>query len=131
MLTLVDTSVWVDLIGKRPKLTLQPNDFLRLATCPPVLQEVFQGLRKDHREEELRGGFLSLPCLGNPVTLDLFLHAADIYSLARRQGISIRSSTDCLIAAIAIKAKIPVWHFDRDYDKIARITPLDIVHSLS
>ncbi len=37
---------------------------------------------------------------------------------------TIRSSTDCLIAAIAIRNGVPVWHRDRDYDVIAKFTAL-------
>jgi predicted nucleic acid-binding protein len=34
---------------------------------------------------------------------------------------------DCLIAAIAIRNSVPVWHKDRDYSLIARYTPLRAV----
>ena len=43
---------------------------------------------------------------------------------ASTAGITVRSSYDCVIAAIAIENKVPVWHRDRDYRSIARYTPL-------
>ena len=36
------------------------------------------------------------------------------------------SSTDCLIAAIAIDNGVPVWHKDRDFEAVARYTSLRI-----
>ena len=41
---LVDTSIWIELLAGRQQL--EPDDLLRLVTCPPVLQEVRQGLRR-------------------------------------------------------------------------------------
>jgi predicted nucleic acid-binding protein len=38
---------------------------------------------------------------------------------------TIRSSADCLIAAIAIANSIPVWHRDRDFSAIAKFTALE------
>ena len=57
----------------------------------------------------------------------LFLEAAEIYREGRRRGYTLRSSIDCLIAAIAIENGIPVRHRDRDYDAIGRYTRLKIV----
>jgi predicted nucleic acid-binding protein len=37
---------------------------------------------------------------------------------------------DCLIAAIAIEHRIPVWHRDRDFDAIARYTGLEAMQTL-
>jgi predicted nucleic acid-binding protein len=39
-------------------------------------------------------------------------------------GVTIRSSVDCLIAACAIRNGLPILHSDRDFDAIARFTPL-------
>jgi len=68
---------------------------------------------------------LAVARVSDPLPLNTFLEAARIYSLGRRQGLTIRSSTDCLIAAIAIENNVPVWHADRDFSAIARLTPLD------
>jgi predicted nucleic acid-binding protein len=50
--------------------------------------------------------------------------AAKVFFNARRRGITIRSSIDCLIAQIAIENEIPLLHDDQDYLEIAKITPL-------
>ena len=52
--------------------------------------------------------------------------AASIYRACRRIGHTVRSTNDCLIAAIAIRNDVPVLHRDRDYDVIAQITGLRV-----
>ena len=59
--------------------------------------------------------------------METFLSAAEIYRQGRAKGYTIRSSIDCLIAAIALQNHVQVWHHDRDFDLIARYTPLETV----
>jgi predicted nucleic acid-binding protein len=92
-----------------------------------VVQEVLQGLRPGPESDAFREAFLAIPVLSDPVPLALFLSAADIYRQGRRRGLTIRSSVDCLIAAIAIENRVPVWHRDRDYVTIACYTALETV----
>jgi predicted nucleic acid-binding protein len=92
-----------------------------------VVQEVLQGLRPGPESDAFRESFLAIPVLSDPIPLALFLSAADIYRQGRRRGLTIRSSVDCLIAAIAIENRVPVWHRDRDFTAIARYTALETV----
>jgi predicted nucleic acid-binding protein len=121
---LVDTSIWINLLKGSPRQGLSPDETLRFVTCAPVVQEVFQGLRDASWSDLLREHFLALPCLSNPIPLDAFLEAAEIYRFGRRKGFTIRSSTDCLIAAIGIRNHVAVWHRDRDFTTIAKFTNL-------
>ena len=121
---LVDTSVWIELLNGALGSKLTEADLLDFVTCGPILQEVLQGLRDDPASEALRESLLALPVLSNPVPIALFLSAAEIYRLGRVKGYTIRSSTDCLIAAIAIENGVPVWHKDRDFEAVARYTSL-------
>ena len=124
---LADTSVWVDLLNARRGASLSRDNLLRLVTCGPVVQEVVQGLRPGPAGDEFREVLLALPRLSDPLSLETFLEAAEIYRQGRRKGYTVRSSTDCLIAAIAIENRVPVWHKDRDYAIIARYTRLEAV----
>jgi predicted nucleic acid-binding protein len=124
---LVDTSVWINILAGRPGFALRKEDLPRLATCAPVVQEIVQGLRAGRESETFRQAFLAIPVLGDPLSLSTFLTAADIYWQGRRKGYTIRSSVDCLIAAIAIEHKVPVWHCDRDFAAITRFTALETV----
>ena len=67
---------------------------------------------------------LGLPRLTDPIPADVYLEAADIYRLAKRKGFTIRSSVDCVIAAIAIRHDMPLLQADRDFDVIARFSAL-------
>lgn len=121
---LVDTSVWIELLNRKPRLNILEKDLLEFCTCGPVLQEVLQGLRDDPAADAFRELFLGLPLLNDPLPARAFLLASDIYRGGRRKGFTIRSSSDCLIAAIAIDNRVPVWHRDRDFDVIAKFTDL-------
>ena len=111
---LVDTSIWIDLLKKNSARLVQEDDLLRFVTCGPVVQEI-----------------LALPVLSDPISIALYLSAADIYRQGRRRGITIRSSIDCLIAAIAIENSVPIWHRDRDFEAIAGYTSLEVVPAAS
>jgi len=75
-----------------------------------------------------REAFLAIPRVSDPLSIGTYLQAADIYRQGRRKGFTIRSSTDCLIAAIAIENRVPLWHRDRDFAAIAKYTGLDGRH---
>ncbi len=122
---LVDTSIWIELIKGKIHLK-EPDLLLRFRTTGPILQEVLQGLRPGRESGAFKDSFLAIPRLCDPLTWDLYAQAAEIYREGRRRGHTIRSSTDCLIAAIAIETDIPVWHRDRDYTVLASFTPLRI-----
>ena len=121
---LVDTSVWIEILNGRLGSSIETDSLFRFVTCPPVVQEVLQGLRRGAGSDAFREAFLALPCLGDPLPLTTFLAAAEIYRQGRSKGYTIRSSTDCLIAAIAIEHAVPVWHKDRDFTQIAGYTNL-------
>jgi len=50
--------------------------------------------------------------------------AAELFVACRQAGETIRSSNDCLIAAIAIRNDVAVLHNDKDFDAIARHSSL-------
>ncbi len=127
---LVDTSVWIDLLGKNKNFRINSEQLFSIVTCPPILQEIFQGIRNDLAYHTIQDSLLALSRVSDPVPLDVYLFAADIYRSGRKKGFTIRSSFDCLIAAIAIREKLPVWHLDRDFNLIAKYTDLKTQNSL-
>ncbi len=124
---LADTSVWIEMLAGRPGFEMREEDMPLLVTCAPVVQEIVQGLKPGAESDRFRRAFLAIPVLGDPIPLGTYLSAADIYRHGRRKGFTIRSSVDCLIAAIAMEHKVPVWHRDRDFATIARFTALETV----
>jgi len=121
---LVDTSVWIELLNGRLRQGIAGQELLNFVTCGPVLQEVLQGLRESPKSVAFRERLLAVPVVSDPLSISTFLEAADIYRLGRAKGYTVRSSTDCLIARVAIENNLPVWHFDRDFEVIARYTSL-------
>ena len=121
---LVDTSVWIELLNGKPAVQPSEDDLLRFVTCGVIVQEVFQGLRDTPAARSFAEYFEAVPCLADPMPRRVFTAAADIYRQGRRRGYTIRSSADCLIAAVAIEYEIPFWHSDRDFDAISAYTPL-------
>lgn len=122
---LVDTSVWIELFRKESSLLPgETFDIDETVTCLPVIQEVLQGFRDQDAFRHAREAMLALPIVESPLSLEVFTQAADLYRLARRQGLTVRSSTDCLIAACAIRHDLTVLHRDRDYSALAKISDL-------
>lgn len=121
-MTLVDTSIWISLMRRR--ITIDVEEAEELAVCPPILQEVLQGLDDSTEAALFREGFGALLMIEDPLPVDAFREAAEIYRTGRRLGLTIHSSVDCLIAAIAIRNELALWHDDRDFENIAKFTRL-------
>lgn len=121
---LVDTSVLI--LTSRSDVSLEELfPFDEFAICLPIVQEVLQGTRNERVFRLVRDSLLALPILENPMSEDVFVEAAHIYHTGRKLGFTIRSANDCLIAACAIRAAVPLLHADRDFDTIARFTSLE------
>lgn len=99
-------------------------NFDEVVTCGPVIQEVIQGFDDEGAYRVARDAMLALPVLENPLTLDVYEQAANLYRRGRRAGKTLRSSVDCLIATCALLHDVEVLHADRDYDAIATFTSL-------
>ena len=119
---LADTSVWVELLNSRSAVPLEI--LIEIVTCGPVVQEITQGMRNSSDARTFLLTFDAVPRICDPLPERIFREAAEIYRQGRSRGFTIRSSTDCLIAAIAINHDVPVWHRDRDFRTIAQYTPL-------
>ncbi len=122
---LVDTSVWVELFRRRPQFDVRSTlDLDDVVTCPPVIQEVLQGFRDERAFRLARSAMLALPVVDAPLPLARFEEAAQLYRTARRAGLTVRSSIDCLIAASALRHELTVLHVDRDFPQLATVSSL-------
>ena len=124
-MTLVDTSVWIEVFRRGRPLDLEavvPLD--EVVTCLPVVQEVLQGFREERAYRLAYDAMFALPIVEAPIGADLFVDAVDLYRSARRQGLTVRSSVDCLIAACALRHDLDVLHRDRDFPVLARVSRL-------
>ena len=122
---LLDTSAWIELFRKPARLDLDALGGLdEVVTCLPVLQEVLQGFRDARAFRVARDAMLSLPMIESPLPQSRFEEAADLYRAARRAGLTVRSGTDCLIAACALRHGLTVVHRDRDFPALAKVSNL-------
>ena len=128
---LVDTSIWIELLSKRPTQIIPVEKLPLLATCPPIIQEVLQGIRTPSAHRKLSSGLKALTIFCDPMSLDIFEEASQIYREGRVQGLTIRSSTDCLIATVALRHDLLVWHHDRDFDLISKYRPLRVTRDIA
>jgi predicted nucleic acid-binding protein len=117
--------VWVAVFSRKNPLDLAAHiAFDDVLTCLPIVQEVLQGFREEKPFRIARDAMRSLPTLDDPLEFELVEAAVDLYRSARRAGVTLRSSVDCLIAASALKHDVGVLHRDRDFDQLARVAPL-------
>lgn len=122
---LVDTSVWIEVSRRTRPLDLEAAvEMGDVVTCLPVIQAVLQGFREEGAFRIAREAMLALPCVESPLREAVVLAAAALYRSARRIGLTVRSSSDCLIAACALRHDLEVLHRDRDFAAIARVAPL-------
>jgi predicted nucleic acid-binding protein len=129
---LVDTSIWIEVFRKAPRVRLEDvADLDDVATCLPVVQEVLQGFRDERAFRTAREAMLALPVVESPIRQPVFEDAVFLYRAARRAGLTIRSGLDCLIAACAIRNQLTVVHHDRDFGLLSRVSSLSARDPLS
>lgn len=51
---------------------------------------------------------------------------SSLYRTCRQRGHTVRKLIDCLIAAVVIRADIPIIHMDADFDILAQHTALQV-----
>ena len=126
----VDTSVWIDVLNDTPAPQAQRCTQLiesgePIALTDVILTEVLQGLRSDREAALVERHLRAFPIL-RLEELDDFVLAAKLYRAARRAGVTIRKTLDCLIAAPCVRTGAPLLHADGDFDRLATCTPLRI-----
>lgn len=123
---LVDSSVWIDFLrGANSPETQLLRRHLSIGKAiwlaPPILQEVLQGAESPERFSKWSRLLGALPMIDVRDMRTLALEAARIYAECRWNAFTPRSANDCLIAAYAVHASMPLLHSDRDFIGIAKI----------
>ena len=128
MKVLVDSTVWIDYLKNAKtretevleRLILDQED---LCLCGFVLTEVLQGIRDEKQYLRVKRSLDNLIFLDSDKTT--FELGATIYRELRKQGLTIRNSIDCLIAATVIQQRVHLLDKDRDYEFIDQHYPLN------
>ncbi|MEA3106948.1 MAG: hypothetical protein QOI88_1553 [Gammaproteobacteria bacterium] len=124
---LVDSSVWIaflrgDSLAEVTLLTETMEQEKPVWLAPTILQEVLQGADNSDRFTRWDRVLGELPMVIAPDAREAARSAAHLYARCRWAGVTPRSA-NCLIAAHAIFASMPLLHRDRDFSLIAGVEP--------
>lgn len=125
---IADSSAWIDLLrGRVTKVARRLEHALRegesLLMPDTVYQEILQGASDARQFMYLQSQLDMVPVFVPEDAHETARQAAMLYARCRWAGMTIRSPNDCLIAACAIEADVPLLHADRDFDRIATVAP--------
>jgi predicted nucleic acid-binding protein len=129
---LVDTSVLISyLSGRRTQETIYLSRLEQQGTpyaIPSIcLQEVLQGA-KDEKSWKTLKQYLSMQIIIAPMDqIVSYEESARIYYELKKKGITVRSSSDCLIAQIVLENEGILLHKDIDFKKIKHVRKLELV----
>ena len=129
---LVDSSVWIDWLRGADtdavRFVQERENHEELALTQMIYLEVLQGVSSD-RQFAATQRVLGAQTLLQPLdTLKTFEAAAHWYRRAGKQGLTIRKSSDCLIAAMALEQGAVLVHNDRDFLALAQVEPALLVY---
>jgi predicted nucleic acid-binding protein len=130
MMLLVDSSVWIDAIrGGDSEATrfLAMRDEDELALAGVIFQEVLQGTTDDAVYGRLHSMFSAMLLLETR-ELSTYEIASQLFRRSRQAGYTIRKSTDCLIAALALEHGALLVHNDRDFVHLAQVEPALMIY---
>ena len=116
---LVDTSVWIDYFNGKEDIHPEILDSSivdgTVAIGDIIFLEILQGFRNDKDYQKVRSRLATLDqyeLFGN----DMVYRCAENYRTLRKKGITIRATTDVIIATYCIKHKLPLLFIDRDFN---------------
>jgi predicted nucleic acid-binding protein len=125
---MVDTSVWVDFFNQHPspqaqRLTIAIQQNESIAITGLIYTEILLGLKNDVDAARVAKLLAICDWVAEP-TLDDYAQAAKLYRDCRSQGVTIRSTIDCLIAQRCIRDNLTLLAKDRDFEQMARFSGL-------
>ena len=124
----VDSSAWIEFFrgtGSSAHRCLRQllHGGAELAVTEVVVLEVLAGALSPRDVDQVRARLHAFPVL--PLRgLAGYEAAAGLFRTCRAAGEQIRRTTDCLVAVPTIEADATLLHADRDFEILARHTPL-------
>jgi predicted nucleic acid-binding protein len=127
----VDTSIWIDFLrgensSERALLHRLIEDEEEISITGIIMTEILQGIKDDKKYQITKYYLLEFP-IYEPSGINTYIDAARIYRECRNNGKTIRSTIDCIIAAICLENDLSILHKDRDYDIIQECIGLKVV----
>ena len=125
---LVDTSAWVEYLratGSAQDIALgralQSEDGVLMPAV--VLQELLQGARSPHHYMALQSALETVDLFEPQDWGHLHAQAGLLYARCRWQGLTVRNPIDCVVAACALEAELPLLARDADFVHLQRVAP--------
>ena len=126
-MVLVDTSVWIAFFREGSSSAAKKLDALmeegEACICGLIEAELLPGLHKKDRAR-VRTLMTGLPCL--ETAADIWRDVADIQERSLAQGFGPFSIPDLIVAAVALRHKVPLFSLDKHFLSIARVTGLQL-----
>ena len=127
----VDTSVWIDFFRGTATPAVERfvalvDDDAGIAITDVILTEILQGLRTEAEVRRVERRLAPFEVL-RLESIDDFRRSAALYRTARRKGITVRRTLDCLIASVCIREEVALLHADADFDRLASCSALRLV----
>ena len=122
-MVVVDSSVWVDYFNGRT--TPQSDELDRLLGAEPVaigdliLTEVLQGFRTTADFDTARR-LLTTLTIHDMLGAARAILVAGNYRQLKRKGVTVRKTTDAIIATFCIDQGFPLLYSDRDFDPFVK-----------
>ncbi|MGH8959588.1 MAG: type II toxin-antitoxin system VapC family toxin [Jatrophihabitantaceae bacterium] len=126
----VDSSVWINHLRDvgtptDRRLEAMLHEEIPLAITDVVYTELLRGALTKSELARIRLRLDQTTILRMRELSD-FEFAAELHHAARENGQTVRQATDCMIAAVCIREKLPLLHDDADFDKIADVSKLQV-----
>lgn len=123
---LADTSAWIEYTRPQPRrVGVLLRDLLEADTAVfvtgVIVQELLQGARDELQCRRLRNWLKPQRRVVPSDEFETWAEAGRLYARCRWQGVTPRSSNDCLIAQLAIEHDLVLLHDDADFEKIAHV----------
>jgi len=125
---LVDTSVWIDYFNGNDSVEVNILDTALIKGSVVIgdiiMLEILQGFRNDKDYNKAKGTLASLD------QYEMFGHnmvdkCAENFRSLRKKGITIRKTTDVIIATFCIENQIPLLFSDRDFNPFVKYLNLE------
>jgi predicted nucleic acid-binding protein len=123
---LVDTSIFIGYFKKSDGAPYDKMDYIidhdiPYGICNYVYQELLQGTGNEKEYNLLKEYLDTLPFYDLQYGKQSFENTAQMYINCRKNGITVRSTLDLIIAEIAIENNLYLLHNDTDFINISKI----------
>lgn len=125
MTFVADTSIWIDaLAAETTSHAARRLESLEYAYATDVVCAELLAATSNTRQLVLVNELVTSNRVLELDGIEDMRRAGECMRVSRLAGRTVRSMTDCLIAAVCIRMDLPLLHDDRDFITLSELTPL-------